>query len=214
MLGIVIPMVTLLVTHVLMYITLRKQAVRMSQSTTQDQTQRLREITKTFIVVVAAFYVCVFPHSFWHTYESYLVMSNMNDRQKIRTKAMHAHDTFTIMMYLSCCLNPFIYSKLHLRIFAACKWLHSKIKELFPAVRKTRNLRHGNQQWPLESFRSLAGVKAAINCDDDVRLRNLNSDGSQKRCGDGKVDSENTVGNVNAECGKVNATFKRYEILN
>ena len=219
-LEIVIPMVIILVTQVIMYIKLRQQAKRMSRSTTQDQTQRLQKLSKTFITVVIAFYICVFPHYFQHMYENYLIVYDFTHYAHIVIRDRQIHEFFTITTYINCTLNPFIYSKIHERIFVACKWLWKKIKKIKPTILDTEQPPQEIQQWPVGSFKNLPRVKVAIfegnnKCKSDVGLPNINSNDSHKEDEAEEIDVENPEinqrGGIDVECGKVNASYERFE---
>ena len=125
--GIVLPMIILLVTHVIMYLMLRRQARRMSQSSTVDHNQRLRKISRTFIVVVLAFYICVFPHFCMHMYEYYLKISKGVSVDDITHNYGHTHNIFTITTFFNRWLNPFIYSKLNKKSFF---WMQMRVEEV------------------------------------------------------------------------------------
>ena len=151
--GIVLPMIILLVTHLIMYLKLRRQARRMSRSSTEDQNQRLRNISRTFIAVVLAFYICVFPHFCMHMYEYYLKISKRMSIDDINHHHDHAHNIFTITTYFNCCLNPFIYSKIHKRIFAGCKCVWKKLKKVLSKVFEENNLKGKDTLWPNGTYK-------------------------------------------------------------
>ena len=159
--GIVLPMIILLVTHVIMYLMLRRQARRMSQSSTADHNQRLRKISRTFIVVVLAFYICVFPHFCMHMYEYYLKISNKMSIDDINHHHDHAHNIFTITTYFNCCLNPFIYSKIHKKIFSNFRCLLEKMKKELCSCFVKDNARR-NIPWPVGTYKGFVHTNVGL----------------------------------------------------
>ena len=110
--GIWAPMLLLIASHIAMFLKLRKEADTRARCTTTDTTQHLKNISKTFLVIVCAFYISVLPNTVLQ-----ILIAHYGTRQQVVGEVYINFSNYSILLMNSnSCLNPIIYSKIHVRI--------------------------------------------------------------------------------------------------
>ena len=128
-------MLIVLFTHIVMFVKLREQAVARKHTSTNEKGNQLQSISKRFVIIVCAFYVCLLPKTIISDYKTYYnwvegVMSMSNITHKMENFA-------TPLLNLNSCLNPLIYSKLHQKFLPGLRWVW----------RKSTSIRIGAGSW-------------------------------------------------------------------
>ena len=109
--GIWIPMLIVVTVHIIMYLKLRREAKIISQSSSSNTNNQMQRISKTFLVTVIVFFICLLPWSVMHVlWWKFGDTTNSTVFIDIRNYSLTLANT-------NSCLNPFIYSKLHQKIF-------------------------------------------------------------------------------------------------
>ena len=128
--GIWLPMVIIVIVHILLFRKLRKQArVRRHHiSSTHKAPSQLQSISKRFIVIVCAFFLCMLPGTVIQTYFAYLMYSETEKQYNDLYVSFFrsAVQISTSIMNINSCLNPFIYSKSKLNFLkrTSLPWKH------------------------------------------------------------------------------------------
>ena len=118
--GIWLPMLIVALCYAALFIRLRQQALfrSRSSSSTSSGTQT-QMISRTFSVIVCAFFICMLPGTtIWihYTYLKYTgSVSYLIKNWSIYNAAI---DISWAVTNLNCCLNPFIYGKLHRKLWS------------------------------------------------------------------------------------------------
>ena len=120
-LGIWIPILIVASCYMVLFIRLRQQVLFRSRSSSNTSSNAQTQIlSRTFSVIVLAFFICMLPGtSIWlhYTYQLYTRGFNI--------KMWHSHqaaiDISWAVTNLNCCLNPFIYGKLHRKLWTFIK---------------------------------------------------------------------------------------------
>ena len=120
--GLWFPIFTVIIVQIAMFFQLRKQARIRAQSTTSDTSGQMQRTLKIFLVVVLAFMVCSLPLSIVKLIK-FFVSKNFYHSYLIQ-----AHNVGIILWNLNVCLNPFIYGKIHYRIYKGIKRIWKVIK--------------------------------------------------------------------------------------
>ena len=122
------PIFTVTIVHMAMFLKLQQQARIRAASTSISITNcQMQRTLKIFLVVVFAFLTCTFP------------LSVLNC---IKYRYQHFHKMHLVnlrnycipLAYLQSCLNPFIYSKIHLRIYRSMRWAGRRIRWMFTTI--------------------------------------------------------------------------------
>ena len=130
--GIWLPMIIIVIVHIILFWKLRKQSQAMRchsrTSATGGAPRQLQRISKKFITIVCAFFLCMLPGTIVQTYFAYLVYSKdekeYNDLYVSFFRS--AVQISTSIMNVNSCLNPFIYGQIQLRLwkYAIMPWKH------------------------------------------------------------------------------------------
>ena len=112
-LGIWTPMLTVVVIYVKMYMHLKKRANVRRKISTQDSTVQMQKVVMTFFITVLGFYFCLLPMTIYQTIDYH---PKRFDRYNRLYLVSHI---FGALANANSCLNPFIYSKIHLRVYRA-----------------------------------------------------------------------------------------------
>ena len=115
-----VPMILVIIVHIAMYYRLKKQALIRARTSNKDTKGQMQQISKTFILTVIAFFVCLLPLS---------IINCMIYSPKITPNIylVGAYQFSIPLANLNSCLNPFIYSRIHKRIFGGMRWLFQKM---------------------------------------------------------------------------------------
>ena len=109
-----IPMVIIVLTHTVMFLKLKKEARIRSQSTSSDTSNQMQQISKTFLVTVIIFLVCLLP---WSIIDCLRWKLNDDTDTEFTVSLTRMNNYSLALANLNSCLNPFIYSKIHLKIW-------------------------------------------------------------------------------------------------
>ena len=126
-LGIWFPMLLTLVVHIAMFCMIKHNAKKMSASSTQDSSKTILRVSRKFIVIVCAFYLCMLPSTIHSLY-----MWQLMSKEKLREFNIAVFGPlphiFVALMNFNSCINPLIYSGIHEKISSAVKPLFSLLK--------------------------------------------------------------------------------------
>ena len=100
-----------------MYLKIKEQAVQRELNSSHNSSAQMIRISRTFTVVITVYYVCYLPHT---------IMDVVNDYTFYTTESSHPAFNSTIpftnfLIFSNSCLNPLIYSKIHLKIYIGIK---------------------------------------------------------------------------------------------
>ena len=113
-LGIWLPMLLIAITYIAMYRKLKKEAQLAQNNSTQDSHAQLTQISQTFTIVLFVFYICYLPLSIQHVVYYYFRYS---ERPINKSAYINYRAITQFLLYTNSCLNPIIYSKVHLKIY-------------------------------------------------------------------------------------------------
>ena len=103
------PMLAIVATHIAMFLELRKQARIRAQSTGADTSKHIQGISRTFLLIVFAFFACMLPTT---------VSGIVGIESFLATQAWN----YSILLAnFNSCLNPLIYAKIHQKIYIRMK---------------------------------------------------------------------------------------------
>ena len=117
-----LPMFIVTLLHIAMFLKLKQQRAKIrAASTSSIPNCQMQRTLIIFLVVVFAFLTCSFPLSILNC---------------IKYRHPHFHKLHLVnlrnycipLAYLQSCLNPFIYSKIHLKIYRSMRWARRGIK--------------------------------------------------------------------------------------
>ena len=144
--GLWLPITIVTVLHIAMYLKLKKQARIRAQCTSGNTTDHMQRTLKIFVVVVLAFIICTFPLSVLKsiklTHREYYFNSIL---------LIDMHNFCIFLMAMNNCLNPFIYSKIHLRIYRGMKVIKDSMSHLFTTISRRVEKVTSQQQSSSES---------------------------------------------------------------
>ena len=102
-----LPLCVITLSHIIMFRKVRGQTIQLENNRSAQRMRRLRAVSITFMITVAGFFACTFPH---HVFLDYL-----HSQSRSQCKSCHdtLNDLLTLLVMFQCCLNPFIYSKIH-----------------------------------------------------------------------------------------------------
>ena len=120
--GIYLPMLIVLVAHLLMFLVLREQAIRRSYTANTEISSQLQSISRRFVVIVCAFYICLLPKTILSNYHAYNVMSGEKRMSKDHV-VMKMKYLASPLLNLNSCLNPLIYAKIHTKFIPGLRWV-------------------------------------------------------------------------------------------
>ena len=116
--GVWLPMILIALVYILMYLRIKQQATQRELNSSHDSRAQMVQILRTFTIVVLVYYVCYLP--------SYIL-------DVIYTYSLHvteviSGDTYNrvlpitnFLLFCNSCLNPIIYSKIHMKIYNGIK---------------------------------------------------------------------------------------------
>ena len=142
-LGLWIPLLIIISMHIAMFIELKKQAQIRAQ-TTSNKSRQMQQTLKIFVAIVFVFFTCSLPLSILniimsHPNSTHNSCNNPNILFEANTDKSHllggktymtfswARNFCVPLAYINSCLNPFIYSKVHLKIYAVLRWVYIKV---------------------------------------------------------------------------------------
>ena len=117
------------------------QTAIIQQSSSRNSRLQLTQISRTFSTVLAVFYICYLPFTVQFTFYIYSTYFN----HKIDSDAYKTVQTFTLFLFFNnCCLNPIIYSRIHVKIFNCIRGLVGKFNSggTFRPPRNHRSAAH------------------------------------------------------------------------
>ena len=118
--GLWIPMLVIPIVYIQIYLELKKQTQLRKYSSTHEPSAQLTRISRTFISVLVVFYVCYLPTTIIDAIYVYSVNAEMN----VNTDLLDTSYVVTqSLLFSNSCLNPVIYSKIHLKIYHYIKQL-------------------------------------------------------------------------------------------
>ena len=106
--GIWTPMLIITVSYIAMFLKLRMQARIRAQSTGTDTSRHIQGISRTFLLTVCVFFICLLPFS---------VMVSMAAKLERLISIVIVWDLSIPLANLNSCLNPLIYAKVHRKIY-------------------------------------------------------------------------------------------------
>ena len=126
-LGIWFPMLLTLIVYVVMFCMITNNAKKMASSSTQDTGKTILRVSRKFMLILCAFYLCMLPGTI-HSLYLYHLMSEGEFRE-VNTVLFGPVPHFTMaMMNFNSCINPLIYSGIHEKIYSAIMHLLSLLK--------------------------------------------------------------------------------------
>ena len=118
-LGVWLPMILIPIVLILTFYKLKEQARLRKNSSTQDWNAQLSRISRTFTVVLVVFYVCYLPDTITDTAIAiYYLLSGKNTYDDA---VLTSYTVTTFLLFSNSCLNPVIYSKIHVNIYNCLK---------------------------------------------------------------------------------------------
>ena len=118
--GIWIPMLLILVVYILIYVKLKKQAQFRQRKASINSGAQMVQLSQTFTIVVLVFFICYLPLTILTTIDKYNLYIGKNRESKVRYTAK---TIFTVLFFSNSCMNPIIYSKIHVKIYNHVKQL-------------------------------------------------------------------------------------------
>ena len=116
--GVWLPMSMIATIYGLFYMKLKQQAQIRRQNSSQDSRSQMMKISRTFTVVVLVYFICYLPHTILNIMHYYSQYAN----ELISVDTFNRAIPFTnFLIFSNSCLNPLIYSKIHVKI-------HNRIK--------------------------------------------------------------------------------------
>ena len=125
-LGIWLPMILIGITYIAMYLKLKKEAQITQSNSTLDSQAQLNRISRTFTTVLFVFYICYLPLSVQHAIYYYFKYTNRTINESVYNNCWAISQ---FLLYTNSCLNPIIYSKVHLKIYNCVRKLVTKCRE-------------------------------------------------------------------------------------
>ena len=117
--GIYLPMLIVMVTHFIMFLVLREQAIRRRYTTNSEASNQLQSISRKFVVIVCAFFICLLPKTILSNYDAYNVMKGWHTSPEHTVKRMIQFTT--PLLNLNSCINPLIYAKIHTKVLPSLR---------------------------------------------------------------------------------------------
>ena len=114
--GLWTPMFIIVLVHIAMFLKLTKQARIRAQSTSSDSRPQMQRISKIFLMTVLAFFTCCLPVSIL-----LCILSVPNIPAAVSNVLVVPYNFCIPLANLNSCLNPFIYSKIHLKILSGMR---------------------------------------------------------------------------------------------
>ena len=171
-LGIWLPMLIIIICHIVMFCKLQKEAIaRRRHAISINTNQQMQRISKAFLVVVCAFFVCLIPQSVLSCFE-----------KEVRTNA-HLVNLWNVSIPLAnvnSCLNPCIYGKIHLKIYLGVRWVFKEIQQsvrlrnVCVLFRRDRTVKHEASLGKVTPNTSFAVITADIDVHFDGHVTNRN----------------------------------------
>ena len=104
--------------YILMYLRMKKEAIQRELTSSHDSRAQMVQISRTFTVVVMAYFVCYLPHTILQIMYRY----SQYTTEIISSDTFNRIVPFTNMLIFSnSCLNPIVYSKLLMKIYNAVR---------------------------------------------------------------------------------------------
>ena len=125
--GLWVPLLLVILVHIAMFIELRKRAQIRAQSTSTTNNQMQRTM-RLFLVIVLAFFACSMPYSILNClmyYPGNLI--GIHAKSTDYNNIIRVRNVCVPLAFLNSCLNPYIYSKAHLKIFSGLRWVYAKV---------------------------------------------------------------------------------------
>ena len=124
-LGIWLPMLLIAIVNILMYLKLSKQAEIRKASSSYNSKAQLKNISKTFTIVVVSFYICYLPATIIKTLMHYILITYWSTYTywKYEYALGKAWDITNILWFSNSTINPIIYGKVHEKIYHSIKRL-------------------------------------------------------------------------------------------
>ena len=125
-LGIWFPMLLIVIVYAMMYVRLKHQAEIRQQASSHDSRSQLTRISRSFTTVLVTFYVCYLPATIQH------IMYFHYRYYKKEISPYVYNDILTItnlLLFSNSCMNPIIYSKIHLKIYRSIRKFIASCKQ-------------------------------------------------------------------------------------
>ena len=116
--GIYLPMFLTFLVHVVMFYKIRARARKMSSSSTQNADHTIHKVSRNFLAIICAFYLCILPNTIYFHNLWYLINKEQWETLSAELFGPVPHAT-TVLMGVNSCVNPIIYSGVHHKIYAA-----------------------------------------------------------------------------------------------
>ena len=113
--GLWMPLLLVIIVHVAMYLKLKTLALVRAASTSSDTQGQLNRISRVFLMTVVAFYICTLPLSVL------TIFVYLGDKLPSNGYIIMAQNFAIPLQISNCCLNPFIYSKIHQKVYRGMK---------------------------------------------------------------------------------------------
>ena len=110
--GILLPMLLIVMVYISIYVKLKKQAQFRRHSASINSDAQIVQLSQTFTIVVLVFFICYLPITLLATMSQYSLYRN---KSNAITKI--ARTIFTVLLFGNSCMNPIIYSKIHVKIY-------------------------------------------------------------------------------------------------
>ena len=127
-----IPIIILIVSQILMYIRLKREALAHSTSTNQNRFSQLSRASKSFRTIVAVFAICTIPYGMINHLITYYVAFNLSFIMKHHKTLNETLDAFLLLMSTNCIWNALIYGKIQQHITKAWRRRKSRGESEYP----------------------------------------------------------------------------------
>ena len=127
--GIWLPMILIPIVYILMFLKLKRQAKLRQHDSTYDSHAQLSRISRTFAVVLIAFYVCYLPGTIFETADAYY---RYFGKTNLIEENLPSYTATSFLFFTNSSLNPIIYSNIHVKICNSFRTLIMSCMEKWP----------------------------------------------------------------------------------
>ena len=107
-------MLLIVVVYILIYLKMKKQAQFRQRTASINSDTQMVQLSKTFTIVVLVYFICYLPSTISTVIIKYHLYSHMRIENSI---GYSARTIFVCLLFSNSCMNPIIYSKVHIKIY-------------------------------------------------------------------------------------------------
>ena len=115
---------------------LREQMKSFDGNSNTKRCSVLKKASKTFCLVAVAFFVCTLPAAIFQVTTRYLVVYDLEYVKRHMKDISRAHNYLVKLTNVNSCLNPVIYSKVHMKLWKLTHSLYRRVSKLNPPLIK------------------------------------------------------------------------------